>query len=184
MDGPSRPSDRPNNAPNSPPTKRTGRIVCQRIFKPHITTPLVCGMPLPPAIGSLPTIHAIASAAATAATAHGAISHGVSRIRAYIQRDASVPYSMPRRYTTTSNPETRPMTMPAAAIFHFKWSNRGISRRISCAASLPVKPGNSLQTVVADGQSISELIWMMWSRCGPVPITEMRQPDSSSRRLT
>ena len=77
----------------------------------------------------------------------GAISHGVSRIRAYIQRDASVPYSMPRRYTTTSNPETRPMTMPAAAIFHFKWSNRGISRRISCAASLPVKPGNSLQTV-------------------------------------
>ena len=76
------------------------------------------------------------------------------------------------------------MTMPAAAIFHFKWSNRGISRRISCAASLPVKPGNSLQTVVADGQSISELIWMMWSRCGPVPITEMRQPDSSSRRLT
>ena len=38
-------------------------------------------------------IHAIASAAATAATAHGAISHGVSRIRAYIQRDASVPYS-------------------------------------------------------------------------------------------
>ena len=88
-------------------------------------------MPLPPAIGSLPTIHAIASAAATAATAHGAISHGVSRIRAYIQRDASVPYSMPRRYTTTSNPETRPMTMPAAAIFHFKWSNRGISRQIS-----------------------------------------------------
>ena len=24
---------------------------------------------------------------------------------------------------------------------------------------------------------------MIWSRCGPVPITEIRQPDSSSRRL-
>ena len=62
--------------------KRTGRIVCHRIFRPQITTPLVCGMPLPPAIGSFLTIHAMASAAAIAATAHGATSHGVSRMRA------------------------------------------------------------------------------------------------------
>ena len=33
-------------------------------------------------------------------------------------------------------------------------------------------------------QSISELIWMMWSRCGPVPIAEIRQPLSSSKRFT
>ena len=33
-------------------------------------------------------------------------------------------------------------------------------------------------------QSISELIWMMWSRCGPVPIVEIRQPLSSSKRFT
>ena len=43
---------------------------------------------------------------------------------------------------------------------------------------------NQAGKLVADGQSTSELIWMIWSRCGPVPITEIRQPDSSSRRLT
>ncbi len=71
-----------------------------------------------------------------------------SRESAHISSgDASVPYSDAETVYDDQHPETRPMTMPAAAHLHFKWSNRGISRRISCAASLPVKPGNSLPTV-------------------------------------
>ena len=97
-------------------------------------------MPLPDAIGSLLIIQAISKPTTSAANAHGTISHGFTRICAYIQRANRVQFSMPRRYRTTRRPDTKPTPTPATAIFHFIRLNNGIIRSICCALLISFCP--------------------------------------------